>query len=458
MNFKTTLVASAALSAYALAGFAAEAKPQPHHRPHAARLGGDVAGLRSEVEALKSQVQALEGRLDAQFQAQQQTQAQIQATQAQVQIAQNQAQDAQAAASVARSSIETLPTVVASVVKKAAPKPGWAVDTTLGGTVFFDVSHISNKSNGVATPQSGTNFDIKRLYLQVDHRFNDVFSANVTTDFIYDSGSSATQLFIKKAWLQAKVSDALVIRAGASELTWAPFVEKLYGYRYVENTFIDRTKFGTTTDWGLHASGVLANSIISYQVSVVDGEGFKKPATGVTNRTHAVDVEGRVAATYDHFTVAVGAYDGKLGNDVTGVPTFNTARRIDVAAAYVTDRFRIGGEYLWAKDWADVLQANPAKTNTTEGYSVFGSLNLTSKVAVFGRYDWIKPKKNTAPTFDDDYFNVGVSYSPIKPLDFALVYKREQANNASLTSTNGVVGGTINGTYNEIGLFSQVKF
>ena len=458
MNFKTTVVAGAALSAYVLAGFAAEAKPRPQHRPHAARSTSEVAGLRQEVEALKIQVQSLEGRLDAQAQAQQQTQAQIQATQTKVQSAQNQARDAQAAASAARASIETLPTVVASEIKKAAPKPGWAADTTLGGTMFFDVSHISNRSNGVLTPQSGTNFDIKRLYLQVDHRFNDVWSANVTTDFIYDSGSGATQLFIKKAWLQAKLSDALVIRAGASELPWAPFIEKLYGYRYVENTFIDRTRFGTTTDWGLHASGVLANNLISYQVSVIDGEGFKKPSTGVANRTHAVDVEGRVAATYDHFTVAVGGYDGKLGNVVIGTPTFNTARRFDVAAAYVTNRFRIGGEYLWAKDWSDVLQANPAKTNTTEGYSVFGALNLTPKVAVFGRYDWIKPKKNTAPTFDDNYFNVGVSYSPIKPLDFALVYKREQANNGSLTSSNGVIGGSTSGTYNEIGLFSQVKF
>ncbi len=458
MTKKTSLIGGAALGVILAAGLggAGEAKPVRHHH---AGPSTDELKLKQEVQLLKTQVQSLESRLDAQARAQQQTQAQVQAAQSQVQAAQSQAQAAQIQAQAAQTQIETIPSQVKTAVTAAKPKPGWEANTTVGGLMFADVSNISNKSDGVRTPQSGTDYDIKRLYIIVDHKFNDVFSANVTTDFTYDSGpASATQLFLKKAWLQAKLSDALVIRAGANDLPWVPFVEKLYGYRYVENTLIDRTKFGTSTDWGLHAFGALANGIVSYQVSVVDGSGFKKPATGAANRTDAIDVEGRLSATYAHVTVGVGGYDGKLGKDVAGIQTFNDARRFDAVVAYTDKRFRLGSEYFWAKDWNDVTQANPALTNTSDGYSVFGSFNVTERISVFGRYDWVKPQRDTAPSLTDNYFNVGVSYSPIKPIDLALVYKRDKVVDGFLASSNGTIGGLTNGTYDEIGLFSQVKF
>ena len=436
----------------------AQARPVRHHHARATGPTAAELELKAQVDALQTQVHSLEGRLDAQARAQQQTLVQAQAAGAQAAAAQTQAQAAQTQVAAAQSQISTLPDEVKSEVAAAAPKPGWWNGTTLGGRMYADVSGINNFSNGVRQPNSGVDYDIKRLYLIIDHRFNDVFSANVTTDFIYDSGSSATQLFIKKAYLQAKLNDALVFRAGAADLPWVPFVESLYGYRYVENTLIDRTKFGTSTDWGLHLGGQLADGLIGYQVSVVDGNGFKKPATGTANRTDSVDVEGRVNVTYDHFTAAVGGYAGKLGHDVVGTPTYNTAERFDALVAYVNDRFRLGGEYFWARHWNDVTQSNALLTNTSDGYGAFGSFNFTPKIAVFGRYDYVLPQRNTAPTFHDNYFNVGVSYKPIKPLDFALVYKRDAVDDGLFSTSNGVIGGTVRGTYDEIGLFTQVNF
>jgi hypothetical protein len=403
-------------------------------------------------------VHSLESRLDAQAQAQQQTQAQIQTAQTQAQAAQTAAQAAQTQAQAAQAQIETIPGEVKTEVAAATPKPGWWGSTTVGGRIFSDVSSIQNFSNGVRQANSGVDYDIKRFYLIFDHKFNDVWSANLTTDFIYDSGSSATQLIIKKAYLQAKLNDALEFRAGAADLPWVPFIESLYGYRYVEKVMLDRTNFGTSTDWGLHALGSLADGIINYQVSVIDGSGFKKPAIGTANRTDSVDVEGRLSATYDHFTIGVGGYEGKLGHDVVGTPTYNTARRFDAVIAYVGDRFRLGGEYFWAKDWNDVTQSNSTLTNTSDGYSAFGAFNFTPKIAVFGRYDYVAPQRNTAPSFHENYFNVGVSYKPIKPLDLALVYKRDKVDNGLFSTANGVIGGSTSGTYDEIGVFSQVTF
>jgi hypothetical protein len=460
MTEKAFLFRGAALGVLLAVGLGAgaQAKPVKHHVKAAGPSRTELE-LKAQVDALETQVHALEGRLDAQAQAQQQTSAQAAAAQTQAAAAQTQAVAAQTQAQAAQSQIETIPGEVKSEVAAATPKPGWWANTTVGGRVFADVSGINNFSNGVRQPNSGVDYDIKRFYLIFDHKFNDVFSANLTTDFTYDSGpAAATQLFIKKAWLQAKVNDALIFRAGANDLPWVPFVENLYGYRFVENTLIDRTKFGTSTDWGLHAFGSLADGIVSYQVSVIDGEGFKKPATGIANRTDSVDVEGRLSASYDHFTIGVGGYDGKLGHDVVGTPTFNTAQRFNAVVAYVNDRFRLGGEFFWAKNWNDVTQPNPLLTNTSQGYSAFGSFNFTPKIAIFGRYDYVTPQRNTAPNFHDNYFNVGIDYKPIKPIDLALVYKRDAVDDGLFSTSNGVIGGSTRGTYDEIGIFSQYSF
>jgi len=56
---------------------------------------------------------------------------------------------------------------------------------------------------------SGTGIDVKVFYVGVSHKFDDIWSVNVTTDFNYVSNDSETQVFIKKAYLQATLSDSV---------------------------------------------------------------------------------------------------------------------------------------------------------------------------------------------------------------------------------------------------------
>ncbi len=278
------LIGSAAMGAVLALGGGAEAKTSKHH--HRSGPSASESALRSEVDSLKAEVHSLESRLDAQAQAQQQGaaqhQAQIAAAQAQAQTAQSTAQATQTQVAAQQAQIETIPTEVDTGIKKFLPKPGWWNDTRIGGIMFADASYIDNKNDDVKNSQSGVDYDIKRLYLTVDHKFNNMFSANVTTDFTYDSTTKATQLYIKKAYLQSNlIGDAFVVRAGAAELPWAPLVESLYGYRYVDHVLIDNYSFGTTTDWGLHAFGQLMDHHIGYAFSVVNG----KTSASLTSRS-----------------------------------------------------------------------------------------------------------------------------------------------------------------------------
>ncbi len=323
--------------------------------------------------------------------------------------------------------------------------------TTIGGKMYFDVTNINQKSDGVDTNAKGTNFDVKRFYVGVDHKFDDIWSANVTTDFNYVSGNSETQIYVKKAYLQAKLSDALQARIGSADLPWVPFVEGLYGYRFVENVLIDRTKYGTSADWGVHVSGKLANGMVNYAASVVNGSGYKK-----LTRSKSVDFEARIGAEpIKGLNIAGGLYTGKLGKDFENTPTMHTATRWDAVIAYVNSQFRVGAEYFNAKNWNQVTSVAEDKS---DGYSVWGSFNFTKEASVFARYDHAKPSKDLNPALKDDYFNVGVAYSPRKGIDLALAYKHEKVKNGFMKVSNGTIGGVNEGKYDEIGIWGQVKF
>ena len=465
MMSKTSLLRGAALGALMALGFGAvaEAKPMRHHHVHRVAVVREDSGERAEIQELRDQVRALTDRLNAQEGYTQQVNSTAQQAQASAQQAQASAQQATVQVQSVDAEIKTIPASVDRAVAKVAPKPGWWNNTTVSGTVFYDLTNIDQKSDGVKLPgtPNGVNFDIKRMYISIDHQFNSVFSANLTTDFTYDSGVGATQLYIKKAYVQAKLSPLLTLRAGSADLPWVPFVEGLYGYRYVENVMIDRTKFGTSADWGVHALGSipLGGLTVSYAGSVVNGNGYKKPGfIGGVNHTNTMDFEGRLSASAAGFTAAVGGYDGKLGKDAQGTPTYHDATRFDALLAYVKGPIRLGGEYFHANNWNDVLQANPLLTNKTEGWSGWGSFAFTPQLSVFGRYDWVKPKDTTNPTLANDYFNIGIQYEPVKILDFSLVYKRDKVSNGTYATQNGTIGGGSNGTYDEIGLFGQIKW
>jgi hypothetical protein len=306
----------------------------------------------------------------------------------------------------------------------------------------------------VPSSANGTGIDVKRFYLGVTHTFDDLWSANVTTDFNYVANDSQTQVYIKKAYLQAKLSDAFFARLGSADLPWVPFVEDIYGYRWVENVIVDRLKFGTSADWGVHAGGKAVDGMFSYAASVINGAGYKNPT-----RSNSMDFEARLAAMpVTGLTIAIGGYNGKLGKDVAGAtPTQHTADRYDALVAYVNGPLRVGAEWFEAKNWN---QVTTVATDKADGYSVFASYNFTPMWGAFARGDWAKTSKNLNPSLKDDYFNVGIAAHPRKNVDVAFVYKHDETKGLGVVATsNGNIGAAAGtGKYDEFGVWAQVAF
>ena len=215
-----------------------------------------------------------------------------QSSQSQVLLAQNDVApsnaELEARISALESELQNAEMNDAKALNNPPPAPtGWWSNTSISGRMYFDVSNIDHSTNGVkdatatnpangATNGNGTNFDIKRFYVGIDHTFDSMFSANVTTDMTYDGTTGASQIFLKKAYLQAKFDPLLIVRVGAADMPWIPYAESIYGYRYLEKTLIDRTNFGTSSDWGVHALGSAFDGILNYDFAAINGGGYKK--------------------------------------------------------------------------------------------------------------------------------------------------------------------------------------
>jgi hypothetical protein len=382
-------------STMSIAVVAALVAMNPAHAQDAAPQRSDLDALKAQIAALQAQVEALQERTDAQ---------------SGINIANAKAAEAGQA-----------------TADKVASLARLVNDTQVSGRMYYDFTNIDDSSKGAKTDKSGTAFDIKRFYLGVDHKFDDKWAVNLTTDFQYSSAIGATELYIKKAYVQYKLSDAFVLRAGSTDLPWVPFAENAYGMRYVENTLVDRLKFGTSADWGVHASGKFAGGSAEYAVAAVNGNGYKNPG-----RSKGVDFEGRVSfAPTASTVVGIGAYSGTLGRETETIDSQHTANRMDFIAAYASGSTRLGVEYFTAKNWNNVVTAAADKAS---GWSAWGSLGLGGNgVTLFARYDNSDPSKTLDPTLQDTYYNIGVEFPMVKGVKLATVYKRTDRSNDAKT-------------------------
>lgn len=485
MTIRRTLLAGAGLGALALCATPTFAKAPVHHK----KASSSSAGLSAEVKALQEQIADLTARLNVQEAAQRETVANVNTAQSAATTAATQAAQAQTAAAAAQTAASDASKAATKAVPAAVKgelasfsKGKWWDSTTVSGRMYFNFSNVNTKVNGVkptgAGSVNGTGFNIKRFYLGVDHTFSPIFAGNVTMDVSNVVGQTSNTNFtstgtpagsnlpalvgkgfyIKKAYLQAKLNPAFIVRLGASDLPWVPYVENQYGYRHIENTLIDRTNFGTSADWGIHVLGDLAGGLVSYQVSVIDGAGYRNVKV-----TNTVDVEGRVSLNYKGFYAAIGGYTGKRGNDVEGAATPHTATREDALIGYKNKLFNLGVEYYHAKNWNNVTSVTEDKA---DGWSAFGNVNFAKSWSVFGKYEWVKPTKLTNDNTKDQYYNIGIQWEPVKIVDLALVYKHDRVQNGTFGTQNGTIGGANptgslvggRGTYDEFGLFGQLRF
>lgn len=340
---------------------------------------------------------------------------------------------------------------------RPTPKPAKAADfpaNKFGIRVYADASSKENKDEGAnkKSSDSGEGVDVKRTYFTFTHQFDKVWSAQFQSD-IGDQGAKRFDVFVKKAYVQAAIDPQFTLRLGSADTPWVPFVENLYGLRYIEQVITDRLSFGTSAEWGFHVLG--SNPVWGYAVTIGNGRGYSNPT-----RSKSVDFEGRLSLTpVDGLALAVGGYSGKRGGDTDAVPALHTATRTDAVIGYSNSLFKIGGEYFQSDNWNNVTTIAKDKA---DGFSGWGQVNFNPEWSVFARYDTAKPSKDLKPNLKETYYNAGVQWTLNKAFAASLVYKYDEVKGGTFsTGDAGATGSAIAGSkgkFSEIGIYTVYNF
>jgi hypothetical protein len=286
--------------------------------------------------------------------------------------------------------------------------------------VFTDVNYSFNKEG-----ESGA-FELTRAYLGYEYFFTKTIYSRINIDMA-DPGIGELQMtaFIKNAFIQYSNSD-FSARFGMISVDQFSLQENQWGYRYISKSFQDAYQFGPSADLGA-AFEYSPAEIISFDFSVLNGEGYKKVQLDSTfKKTLGITlkpIKGLVLRAY---------YD-IMKDDYAQTSTA-------LFAGYEIKKFKAGLEYNIQKNHEMI------KGNDLSGISVYTSIGLAQKFSIFMRYDYLEsvtPDKSEEPwNHDNDgqLILAGFDYAPVKGVKIAPTFfgYAPYDNSASFTSRFGL--------------------
>ncbi len=210
-------------------------------------------------------------------------------------------------------------------------------------------------------------FELTRSYFGYNYKFSENISGKLTLDVGNPKmGDIEYVAYLKNAKINYK-NEKILVSFGMIGLYQYKIMEKTRGHRYINKSFQDKYKFGTSADIGMHINYKF-HKMISADFTLTNGEGYKKlqndsslkVAFGLTlNPIEGLSVRGY----YDYVNkeIAQTSLSGFVG--------------------YMSKKFAIGAEYNVQNNHDMVENYNFA------GYSFSSAYQFTKKLEVFVRYD-----------------------------------------------------------------------
>ncbi len=248
-------------------------------------------------------------------------------------------------------------------------------------------------------------FEITRAYFGYKYNLSKNFSAKINLDIGNPKAGNLEQVaYLKNAMVTYK-TDKFLIDFGLIGLYQFKLQEKFWGHRYIYKSFQDAYKFGSSADLGVSVT-YKPHKIISLDVTVINGEGYKKIQANETYKAcfglTLKPVKGLIVRGY---------YD--LMKDSVAQST------ISAFIGYTTKKLSVGAEYNLQENH------NMIKDRNYSGFSVYSSYQISNKFEVFGRYDNLSSIKidgtdedwNIAK--DGQIIIAGLEFAPVKGLKIA---------------------------------------
>lgn len=265
-------------------------------------------------------------------------------------------------------------------------------------------------------------FALDRAYLGYEYNLSENFSGKVNFD-IGNPGTGSLQMtaFIKNAYIKY-TKDKFAVSFGLIPTTQFDLQEKLWGYRYVEKSFQDDYKIGSSADLGISATYTFAKWL-SADVIVINGEGYKKIQADST-------------------------YKAGLGLTLTPVKNLSARVYYDVMAKKVTQSTLVaflGYNFGKASIGAEYNQQNNfgnSDGKNLSGTSIYATVIPIKAMKVFARYDLLQSNKLSGATSDWNLSSdgsliiAGLEFQPVKGLKISPNYRLWTPADGSKKPTN----------------------
>ncbi|EAU55094.1 hypothetical protein [Mariprofundus ferrooxydans] len=326
----------------------------------------------------------------------------------------------------------------------------------LSGKVFVDVTNSKSDTTtaGVTSTTKTQGFNLGRAYLTGKYYFNSDWMMRITTDVATETAAGlgkTTNVYLKYAYLEGKLyGKALEMRLGVSHNPWIDYEQGLWKHRYFSKVSSDEFKYDDSADIGIGFKGKLADGLIGYWVTAVNGGGY-----GNLTKSNGIDYKSRVSIyPIEGLTIDLGYNTGYRGKKtfVANVATNPLKQSMyQIMVTYGTHDFRIGANYISNKDKA-------SKNIDAKTAALWGWANVGNGFGVVGRYEQEKSNTLVAGAIPAGQakqkrtrFLAGVSYDPTKHVTFTLGYIQDKT-----TALAHVVGDIAKTT--QIGVWSQYTY
>lgn len=244
-----------------------------------------------------------------------------------------------------------------------------AAESTLKGLAFADYYYYAS---GAKKKQNG--FEIRRIYLTYDLKWNDEFSGRVrleANDAGYGSGSKM-EPFVKHAYVRYR-KNGKALYMGLSGTPTFGVSESVWGYRPIRKTIMDLNKVASSADIGLAFQGQLdSEGKVNAHIMLANGNGQASESDNNKKVYAQLHIKpGAFQATaYADWEKRAGSQDRMTFAGFVGV---------------TRDRFQAGVEAFMQK------RNNPAGDVQVRGVSAFGSGAMGESAKLFGRVDFFDP-------------------------------------------------------------------
>lgn len=248
------------------------------------------------------------------------------------------------------------------------------------------ITIYSDLHTGFGEVNNDRGFGLDRAYIGYQYKL----PHNVQIKAVLDFGQSddVTDMerigFIKNAMVTWK-NKGLTLNAGMISTTQFKTQESFWGKRYVMKSFQDEYKFGSSADLAISAEYKF-NDYITVDGIVANGEGYKKVqvedglqyGAGLT----ITPIEGFMLRAYGSYNEAAQSIKDNSETPENIKGTTNLA----FFAGYKNSAFSLGAEYNIMKNTKFAEKADKG------GASVYTIINLSKKINLYGRWDYLTSK------------------------------------------------------------------